>query len=235
MNDMTPYYTRELFDFLAELAANNGRPWFEANRPRYERLRGLWLDDLGRLCRQMSQWEPAMAAVDPRRLAYRIYRDTRFSPDKTPYKTYFSALLSPFGRKTERAAYYLQMGADLHSDPASDYGTGLYGGLWCPDAQMLRKLRHAMADNYDELTAIVTSPDMTRDWPGWCGRALKTAPKGWPKDHEAIDVLRLCDIGKQHPLTKEFFYSPDWPVEAARLFGELKPLIDFLNYSIDEE
>ena len=86
------YYMEELYSFLDELAANNNRNWLVANRSRYDDLRGQWLDDLGRLIGLIKEWEPACGPDDPRRAAYRFARDTRFSPDKTPYKTYFRQL-----------------------------------------------------------------------------------------------------------------------------------------------
>ena len=101
--------------------------------------------------------------------AYRIYRDTRFSADKTPLKTYFSALISPTGRHSERAAYYLHMGVDE---------CALYGGVWCPDSKTLKKLRKAIVDNIEEFRGIVEDKEVARLFPGWWGRALKTAPKG---------------------------------------------------------
>ncbi|MDE5921701.1 MAG: DUF2461 domain-containing protein, partial [Paramuribaculum sp.] len=121
---MAEYYMKELHRFLGELAVNNNREWFAANRQRYDRLRQLWLDDVDRLIAAMAQWEPAVAGFMARDVTYRIYRDTRFSPDKSPLKTYFSSAPGPYGRHSARAGYYLETGVDGRN--------GLYGGLWCP-------------------------------------------------------------------------------------------------------
>lgn len=99
--------TSRLFDFLERLAANNSREWFAENKAEYLSLRDEWLGDVQRLINALAVYEPALAHVQARDCAYRIYRDTRFSADKTPLKTYFSALISPTGRHSERAAYYL--------------------------------------------------------------------------------------------------------------------------------
>lgn len=101
------YYISRLYDFLRELQANNNREWFAAHKEEYDSLRSLWLDDVDRLIGLMSQWEPQLRALKAKDCVYRIYRDTRFSTDKTPYKVYFSAAFSPWGRKTHRAAYYI--------------------------------------------------------------------------------------------------------------------------------
>lgn len=90
---MAEYYMHELHRFLGELAVNNNREWFAANRQRYDCLRQSWLDDVDRLIAAMAQWEPAVAGFTARDVTYRIYRDTRFSPDKSPFKTYFSSYL----------------------------------------------------------------------------------------------------------------------------------------------
>jgi uncharacterized protein (DUF2461 family) len=100
---------------------------------------------------------------------------------------------------------------------------------------MLRKLRNAIVDNIEEFESIINEPELKRLYPNWIGRALKTAPKGWPKDHPQIELLRLTDYGKGLNLSRDFYLSPDWPERIAELMRPLKPLIDFLNYSIDEE
>ena len=90
----TATYIPRLYDFLRRLDANNNRQWFADNKEEYLELRGRWMEDLDRLIGAMTAYEPRLAAQSARTSAYRIYRDTRFSPDKTPYKTYFSAAIS---------------------------------------------------------------------------------------------------------------------------------------------
>lgn len=219
---------KQLFDFLAELELNNNREWFNARKPRWEELRAEWIAGLDRMVAAMGAWWPELAHVSGRDCAYRIYRDTRFSPDKTPYKTYVSASISPVGRRTHDAAFYIQAGPGRPGD------TGLYGGLWCPDAAMLRKLRHAIVDNIEEFEEIINAPKVRRLYPGWCGSALKTIPKGWNRNHPQAELLRLKDYGKWHPLALDFFDDPSWPERAADLLRPLKPFVDFLNYSLHE-
>ncbi|MBQ8773020.1 MAG: DUF2461 domain-containing protein [Muribaculaceae bacterium] len=225
---MSKNYASDLFLFLKELEANNNRLWFNANKERYNALRNAWIADIDSLIAHMSQWDSDLASQNASDCIYRIYRDTRFSPDKTPYKTYFSAAISPWGRKTNRAAYYLQF--DINSEQC-----GLYGGLWCPDTSMLTKLRHAIVDNIEEWEEIVNQSEITHYFPGWIGARLATAPKGWNRNHPQIEYLRLRDYGKFHQCPPTFFYDHTWPQHAAELFHILKPIIDFLNYSLDEE
>ncbi|MDE6135653.1 MAG: DUF2461 domain-containing protein [Muribaculaceae bacterium] len=217
---------KDLFIFLEQLAANNNRTWFAENKASYDSLRKAWCTDIQKLIDSMSVWDPALRHVDASDCLYRIYRDTRFSPDKTPYKTHFAALISPWGRRTQKAAYYIHAGVDE---------CALYGGVWCPPRPMLAKLRKAIVDNIDEFRSILAAPDMQALYPGWYGSALKTAPKGYDRNHPDIDLLRLNEYGKCHELSREFFTRENWPEEAAELFSTLKPMVDFLNYSIDEE
>ena len=148
------YYMTRVFDFLEQLSRNNDREWFKAHKPEFDELRALWLNDLDRLISLVAQWMPSVAMQSARQAAYRIYRDTRFSPDKTPYKTYFSAAISPRGREKDYAGFYLHQ--DIDSGEA-----GLYGGIWCPPAPVLKKLRHAIVDNIEEWEEIMNSPGST--------------------------------------------------------------------------
>lgn len=223
---MAEYYMKELYRFLGELAVNNNKEWFAANRQRYDRLRQLWLDDVDRLIAAMAQWEPAVAGFTARDVTYRIYRDTRFSPDKSPLKTYFSSAPGPYGRHSARAGYYLETGVDGRN--------GLYGGLWCPEPQVLKKMRRAIVDNIEEFESIIEQPDLVRYFPQWCGQQLKTVPKGWDRDHPQAPLLRLKDYGRVSQVDYDYFMDPSWPEITAERFKALKPLVDFLNYTIDE-
>lgn len=224
----------ELFEFLRAVRANNNREWLAAHRAEYDTLRTAWLAQVDQLIGYMSEWEPAIASQTAKSAAYRFARDTRFSHDKSPYKTFFSALLSPWGRKTERAAYYLHIEPADPDDPAST-GSGVYGGIWCPPSPMLKKLRHAIVDNIEEFREICNAPDLVKHFPGWWGERLKTMPQGWDRNHPEAELLRLKEYGRFSPIDESVFTRPDWPRIASERMRILKPLVDFLNYSIDEE
>ncbi|MCM1067592.1 MAG: DUF2461 domain-containing protein [Muribaculaceae bacterium] len=216
---------KALYAFLDELAANNDRTWFAANKARYDLLRAWWIEQVQKLINEMARFDSSLVHVEAKDCLYRIYRDTRFSPDKTPYKTYFSALISPTGRQCERACYYFHQGVDE---------SALYSGVWCPPAPMLKKLRKAIIDNVDEFRSIVETPEVEKHFPGWYGHQLKTAPKGYDRNHPDIDLLRLTEYGKGCQLPRSFFEKEGWQKKAASLYALLKPMNDFLNYSIDE-
>lgn len=220
-------YIKDLYSFLETLGRNNTREWFREHKSTYESLRDQWLTDIQRLIDNMSTWDTSMRALTAKSCVYRIYRDTRFSQDKTPLKTYFSAAFSPYGKSTHRAAYYLEMGPREQS--------GLYGGLWCPDSAMLKKIRRAIVDNIEEFEEIIHNHNLETLYPGWIGDMLKTVPKGYDRNHPQAELLRLKDYGRFNECDMDFFADPDWPIIASERFSVLKPLIDFLNYSLDEE
>ncbi len=222
-------YIPRLYDFLRQLDQNNNRPWFQSHKEEFYQLRQLWYADLERLIAAVAQWWPEVANQTPQSTAYRIYRDTRFSPDKTPYKTYFSAAICPQGKSAERPGLY------IHQGPATDrsaIASGIYGGIWCPNPQLLKKMRRAIVDNIEEWEQIVQPLDKV--YPGWCGDCLKRAPAGWPVDHPQIEYLKLKEYGKFRPLDERFFANPRWPEHVAEMLRPLKPLLDFINYTIDE-
>lgn len=216
---------RQLFDFLTRLAENNDRPWFAANRAEFDALRAQWIDSVQRIVNALAVDDPSLRGVRATDCVYRIYRDTRFSHDKSPFKTYFSALISPTGRHCDRACYYVHVGVEE---------CAVYGGVWSPEAPVLKKLRRAIVDNIEEFREITETPEIKALYPGWYGRKLKTAPKGYDRDHPDIDLLRLTEYGKCHELDRAFFDTPDWPEKVASMLRILKPMNDFLNYSIDE-
>lgn len=231
MND--GYYMPRLYDFLSCLRDNNYREWFKANKAEYDDLRAAWIEDIDRMIVLMGRWEPAIAMANSGKTAsYRIYRDTRFSQDKTPFKTYFSASVSTRGRAPHYGGYYIEAGPGSFGGNAD---SGLFGGMWCPEPAVLKKIRKAIVDNIEEFEGIISAPALQREFPGWCGSSLKTVPKGYDRNHPQAHLLRLKDFGKFHPCRADFFFDPAWPEKSAELFSLLKPLIDFLNYSAEEE
>ena len=227
-------YIAMLYDFLRALSQNNNRDWFKANKAEYDELRALWLADIDRLIGHMGEWDAAMRGLTARQCVYRIYRDTRFSPDKTPYKLYFSAGFGHGGKASHGAGYYLQMGPEGFG---RDIQSGLYGGIWCPEAPVLKKLRKAIVDNIEEFEEIISAPMVKRYFPEWCetANALKTVPKGYDRNHPQAALLRLKEYGRYYPADERFFLDPEWPAKASELFSYLKPLIDFIDYSVNEE
>ena len=134
------------YQFLSELRDNNRREWFAEHKAQYDMLRSRWLDQLQHLIDLMSQYDDTLHGVKAADCAYRIYRDIRFSHDKTPYKTFFSAVIGKGGRKCTKACYY------VHFEPGN---SGIFAGLWCPTPDVLRRTRSLIdADGNEKASAI---------------------------------------------------------------------------------
>ncbi len=219
---------KSYIQFFSELRDNNNRPWFQANKARYDELRAQWIADIDRLIGACVEWAPEFRWLSGKESTFRVYRDTRFAADKTPYKTHISSALSPRGKSAKMAGFYISAGFEPDLN-------GIYGGIWNPDAAALRKLRNAIVDNVEEFEEILANPELQRYFPDWCGRSLKTIPKGWDKSHPQAQYLRLLDLGREHPVSHEFYTDPAWPERAADMMRTLKPLNDFINYSLFEE
>lgn len=237
----TTNYIPRLYEFLSELGRRQDRQWFKENKSLYDDLRQLWIADIDRLIGLCGEWWPQVKGQTGQGSVYRIYRDTRFSPDKSPFKTYFSATVSPHGRSSSAAhlpGYYIQVGPGREGGATDGYeadASGLYGGLWCPESAILKKLRKAIVDNIDEFEEIINEPELNRLFPGWYGPRLKTIPKGYDRDHPQAELLRLKEYGKFKPEGIGFFSDPSWPEKAAGYLKTLHPLLNFLEYSINEE
>lgn len=225
--------TARLYDYLRRVSVNNNRNWFAANRAEYDELRAQWLADLDRLVAAMTVWEPAMAHQSGAQCSYRFYRDTRFSVDKSPYKTFFSAAFCPMGKSAPYAGWYVEVGPGVNG---RIYESGLYGGLWCAESAVLRKVRRAIVDNAEEFGDILSDARMLQYFPQWTdGDSLKRLPRGFSETDPFPEVLRMRHIGRFEPCDEKFFADSAWPERAAGHMSTLKPLIDFINYSIAEE
>lgn len=215
------------FVFFEKLKANNNREWFGEHKPEYEEIRAWWLDGMERVKASVSEaWpEVSMSTVK----TFRIYRDTRFSNDKTPYKTHIgSTLAHPASRNVHHPGVYIEAGI-----PDSD--SGVFAGIWAPEAPVLKKLRRAIVDNIEEWEDIVLDPGFRRFYSEWYGERLKTAPKGYPKDHPQIEYLRLKHIGSQASMTRSQFLSSNWTDHIAERIVAAVPFLQFLDYSLNEE
>ena len=126
---------KQVVEFLTLLHENNDKAWFDSHKEMYKRALSCFEVFTAKLIDGIAAFDPSVRGLTVKDCTWRIYRDTRFSPDKTPYKTYVSALISPYGRHADRACYY------LHLDPRPEEG-GLYGGLWHPEPAVLLSLIH---------------------------------------------------------------------------------------------
>ena len=216
---------KEVLDFLEELRRNNQREWFQANKPRFDSLRKTFLEEIQQLIHRIALFDPEVANVEAKDCLFRIYRDIRFSPDKTPYKTHFSVYIAAGGKSSPRAGYY------MHLEPGQCL---LAGGIWCPQPPLLKMLRKDIYDNMDDFLSILNEPKLHKLFPKLDGETLKRMPAGYPADYPHGEIIRHKDFCLMAQLPDQLFTASDWMEQTVEKFKLLHPLNRFLNYSVDE-
>lgn len=215
----------QIIEFLTELRSHNNREWFQDNKNHYDALRKGFIDEVQDLIGRISLFDPEVAGLEAKDCLFRIYRDIRFSPDKTPYKCHFAAYISQGGRASERGGYY------IHLEPG---GCLLSGGVWCPPPALLKKLRQDIYDHIEEFTAIIEEPTFKKTFPVLEGEMLKRMPAGYPMDSPYGYIMKHKDFSVVSYKPDNFFYATDWMDKAVDDFKLLLPFNRFLNYTVDE-
>lgn len=218
MKSPFPGFPRETLKFLRQLKRNNNRPWFQAHKALYEDKVKRPMEELVlALGGPMQGFAPELV-TDPKRAIFRIYRDTRFSRDKTPYKTHIAAHFSP--RRAEGAGLYFQI------DPEEVL---VAGGIYMPGSTELRAIRNHLAAHSGELRAILARGEFKKLFGALQGDELSRAPRGFPQDHPDLDLLKRKSL-------IVWFTRPAKLAEGPRLFPlllesfiKLMPLVRYLN------
>lgn len=217
---------KELFAFLRELARNNSREWLSAHNEEYQKVKEL-RDSIAReFIDEVALIEPQAARLSVRNVTYRFMRDTRFSADKSPYKTHIGIFVCPpYGKKSLLSGYY------LHLEPGNSI---ICGGNYCLPSKLLGVLRREIRDNIDEYIGIVESPEFKQYFPTVGMERLKTAPKGFDRNWEYIDYVRPKDFGVEMGLPDSFFYGKNAVRQLRPQLEQIKRLNDFINFGITE-
>ncbi len=222
-----PGFPPEALAFLRRLKRNNHREWFLKNKAIYDqKVKVPMVELVLALGREMQQFAPEMVA-DPAKAIYRIYRDTRFSPDKTPYKTHIAAVFTPRGMVKHNCA-----GLYFHVSPTE---VEIAGGVYMPDPDALRAIRERLAAEHRKFRSLLEAPEFRRLFGELWGEKLTRMPKGFPADHPAGDLLRykqlLADVSKPPELAQ----SPRLLPTLVALFRTMMPLVRFLNEPLSRQ
>jgi uncharacterized protein (TIGR02453 family) len=172
---------------------------------------------------RVSKFDPEVAGLDPKSCIFRIYRDVRFSKDKSPYKTNLGAFIAPGGRKTMSPGYY------FHVQPGMFFSAA---GKHMPDSGELLKIRTAIAANPKEFFKIVKSKKFTDRFGDFHAERLSKPPKGFAADHEAIDYLKLISFTVSEEFGEKDARSADYPKMLAESFKASYPLVVFLRNAL---
>jgi uncharacterized protein (TIGR02453 family) len=212
-------------DFLKKLKKNNNREWFDKHKAEYETAREDFLQLVEKLIRDASAFDPAIRGQDAKKCLFRIYRDIRFSKNKTPYKINLSADISPGGKGSCTAGYY------IHIQPG---GSFLAGGLWQPEPAMLNAIRQEIDYNAKEFRKILSQKDFKKYFGNLSDEdTLKTTPKGYDKTHPELDLLRHKSFIVVHELSDKEVLSKNFPKHCLTVFKAMLPLHAFLRRACD--
>lgn len=213
----------KVLEFLTDLSANNNREWYNANKKRYEESREkiLFLTDV--VINEIRKFDSEIPPLSPKDCVFRIFRDVRFSNDKRPYKTNFGAFIAKGGRKSMYAGYY------FHIDPTGSFAGG---GVYMPQAEPLKAIRNYMAENGGEFLEIINNRNFKKIYPAMYDDKLKTVPKGFPKDHEYIELLKYKSFVFSSEITNSEISSDDLISKIVDSFRELHPVNRFLNEAL---
>ena len=204
-----------VFKFLKTLEKNNNRDWFAKNKPKYLAAN----EHFKTLAEEINEGMQNQDNIEKMKL-YRIYRDVRFSKNKDPYKNSFSG---GFSRATEalRGGYY------FHLQPGGNSMVG--GGFWQPEAPDLKRIREEIAADASPFREIINSVSFKKHFGELGGQQLKTNPRGYPKDHPAIDLLRYKSFVVSKHFTDKEVQAPGFAEEVLKYFKATRPFFDYMS------
>ena len=218
------YFRPEGLKFLRGLEKNNDRAWFNERKAIYEaELKEPMLAIVRKITNAMMEFAPNHVRPAEKSL-FRIYRDTRFSHNKLPYKTHVAAWWSHMGmEKTSGAGYYFQV---------SPKGVVIAAGAYMPEKEQLAAIRHWMLENHVAFRKLLSRPAVKKTFKEFEGEALTRPPRGFPCEDPAIDLIKCKQWGLSTTLSADSALEPGFAQTVIKHFKLLAPMVDALNTPI---
>jgi len=211
------------FNFLIQLKKNNNREWYHKHKDLYEDAREEFEHVSELLIHEVSAFDNAIAGLRPKDCIFRIFRDIRFSSDKSPYKTNFGAYFAPGGKKSLHAGYY------FHIEPGESM---IAAGIYMPPSNILAAIRQEIYSNAEEFKEILNEKKLKKVFGELSGEKLKTGPKGFPKDFPDIEMLKFKNYGLIATKSDSEIKKPDIIRVIVDFFRISYPFVQFLNEAI---
>lgn len=211
---------RETLAFLTELVDNNNREWFAEHKERYETAKADVLAFIAELIPVLSAVDPE-TQTEPKKCLMRIYRDIRFSKNKSPYKNNYGISFSIKGSKGPE--YY------LHLQPGKSF---FAGGYWMPEAADLKNIREEIDYNTSEFLEIIQAKGFTSLYTLSTEDSLKKAPKGYDPSHPQIELLKLKSYIASFPISDEELFKPSIVNHLKKAFEGVYPFVQFLKRAV---
>ena len=227
---------KRILNFLEGIKANNNKEWFTANKDEYKTVRADFEKGINDAIVRIAAFDPSISHITAKDAMYRFNRDTRFSSDKSPYKTHLGAYIAAHGKKAFHGGYY------IHLEPGHCLVS--CGNYYLP-TNTLTSCRNEIMANIDQWRAIVESERFVKTFgrpceSGWDDpkgfglEHLKTAPSGFPRDYEFIQYIRMKDYCCWRAVPDTFFEGQKWLDDMAEILEVGKPMMDFINSVIDD-
>ena len=214
---------KETFQFLKDLKKNNDREWFARNKDRFVEANENFIAFAQDLIQRIAKFDKGVNSLDARKCVFRIYRDTRFSKDKTPYKTNFgAALMMGKGKGSQGAGYY------FHLAPGECF---LAGGIHLPEPPVLRLLRQEVSYNGKEFLKVINNRKFKQLFELDCEK-LSKVPQGFDREDEMADYLKFKEYIVLHHLSDKDVLSSKCAEKCAAVYKEMLPFNDFLNEAL---
>ncbi len=215
---------KNLLNFLSDLSENNNREWFNDQKQRFVQLKGEFETFVQELIPKIRKIDPTIGPIEAKDCIFRIYRDVRFSKNKDPYKTHFGAYIASGGRKSKTCGYY------IHIDPRQAF---VAAGAYSPEPQILKEIRYEIMDRTEDFKNIVENKDFKKLYGELSGEKLKTAPKGFPKDFENIELLKFKSYEVFHVINEETIISEHFEKYLLETIKKAVPYNHFFNRLIE--
>lgn len=211
--------------FLKQLAKNNQKEWFDANRKTYEACKTEFESVVKSVIEKCSAFDKELSGLEAKKCMFRINRDVRFSKDKSPYKSNMGASINPGGKKEMGAGYY------IHIEPGKSF---LAGGCYMPEAPALAKIRQEIDYHTADFKKILSAKDFKTYFKDLSqDDKLKTAPKGYPKDHPDLTLLQHKHFIAEISLKDSEVLDKNFPAYASKVFKAMYPLNLFLRKAME--
>lgn len=227
---------KRILSFLDGIKKQNSREWFTEHKEEYNAVRADFEEGISAAILRISEFDSSVKHLTVKDTTYRFYRDTRFSTDKSPYKTHLGAYIAAHGKKAFHGGYY------IHLEPGHCLVS--CGNYWLP-TNILTSCRNEIMANIDQWRKIVESKTFVEtfghsggnNWDspkGFGLESLKTAPSGFPRDYEFIQYIRMKDYCCWKAVPDSFFEGDKWLDDMSEILKIGKPMMDFINSVIDD-
>jgi uncharacterized protein (TIGR02453 family) len=216
----------ETLQFLSDLKQNNHREWFQAHKPDYDKARKNFEEFASALLENLKSFDKALQNIEVKQCLFRIYRDVRFSPNKEPYKTHFGVYFGKNGGKnSDLAGYY------FHLDPDESF---FGGGIYMPQPEYLKTIRKEIFYQIDEFNGIINAPSFKNYYDGIEEiEKLKKAPADFPADFPEIELIKNKHFFSSHYYNPQDTFNDNYINYVTEGFRAVKPLVDFINFSVE--